>query len=126
MNTITSHNITPVNPEDESWTKSRFVLQFGPYGDTLLMAWADHLQDALDESIDWIVEHEPGLLCDGAVADAYCDAIAEGHSRDEAYEMSLVDVTVGGNCGNCIMSHEWMILAENPTRAQILNIQGRI
>lgn len=125
MTHTTAANINIVNPDDETWTRSRFIMQFGPYGDTLLMVWADHLQDALDESIDWLVEHEPGLLCDGEVANAYCDAIAEGHTRDDAYEISLQDVTIGGNCGNCIASHEWGVRAENPSRADILAIQGR-
>ena len=122
---ITSHKIAIANGDDRPWTKSRFVLQLGAYGDTILMVWADHLSDAIDEMIDWAVEHEPDMLCDGAVADTYCNAIAAGCSRDVAYDISLEDVTTGGNCGNCIMSHEWHIIAEDPSRADVLRIQGR-
>jgi hypothetical protein len=110
---MTAHNIILANPADDAWTTNNFTFQLGAYGDTILMVFADHLGGAVDEMIDWAVEHEPDLLCDGAVADAYCDAIAAGHCRDTAHEMSLEDVTVGGNFGNCIMSHEWRIMNNN-------------
>lgn len=37
-----------VNPHDRNWTSSRFVLAFGAYGWTVLVCWANSLEDALD------------------------------------------------------------------------------
>lgn len=117
--------ITPVNSYDRDWTGHRYILSFGAYGDTLLMIWASSLDDALDEAIDWIVDNAPGLLADEAVSYAFTEALCAGHSEDEAHEISEVDTTVGGNCGHYLHSHEWGIVAEDPTRAQILALQGR-
>ena len=119
MKTNTPHPIEIVNPCDKSWTDSRFILHFGAYGETRLMVYADHLQDALDESIDWIAENAPGLLCDDEVNEAYQEAIDEGKTEDEAWEIAEQDTTCGGNCGNRILSWEWGILAENPSKEQI-------
>lgn len=124
MSTYKVGNITIINPTDRDWTSSRFVLCFGAYGWTKLAVYANHLEDALDECIDWIAEHAPGLLCNDAVAEAYSEALAEGATEEEAYETSLEDVTTGGNCGDHILSYEWGIVAENPTRAELLTIAG--
>ena len=107
-----------VNPHDR--TSSRFVLAFGAYGWTVLVCWANSLEDALDEAIDWIVDNEPGLLADDAVREAYEQAIADGMSEEDAQTESEIDVTCGGNCGNYIHSAEWSIVSENPTRAEML------
>ena len=117
--------LVPVNPGDRDWMRHRYILAFGAYGDTRLMVWANSIEDALDESIDWIVEHAPGLLCDEQVAEEYNRLIAEGKSAGEAQEESEADTTCGGNCGNRILSWEWCIVAEDPTREEILRIQGR-
>ncbi len=117
--------ITPVNGSDLDWTDHRYILWFGAYGTTRLMVWADHLQDALDVAIDWIAEHAPGLLCNDAVADAYREAIAAGKSEEDAIEDAEIDTSCGGNAGDRILSYEWGILAEDPTRAEILAMQGR-
>lgn len=117
--------LTFINPLESAWTSHRFVLAFGAYGDTVLVAHANHLEDALDACIDWIAEHEPGLLCDDAVAEEYARAIEEGKSEEEAMEIAEVDTTCGGNAGNRINSWEWSILAEDPDRAAILSLAGR-
>ncbi len=125
-------NIAIVNSRDSG--TSRFVLCFGAYGWTRLMVWADHLEDALDECVDWIAEHAPGLLMDEQVAEAYKEAfdaaIAEGMSEEDADEHAReeaeTDMTCAGNCGNYLASWEWGIVAENPTRAQVLEMLGRV
>jgi len=118
-------DIVPVNGSDRSFTSSRFILWFGAYGTTRLMVWADHLQDALDESIDWIAENAPGLLCDDRVAEEYAEARRDGLSEEKAAERAEVDCTIGGNAGHYLPSWEWGIVAENPTREEVLAIQGR-
>ena len=122
---MTHRDIIAVNPGDQDWAQSRYILAFGAYGDTLLMAWANSLDDALDECIDWIADNAPGLLCDDAVAEEYQARLAEGMSEEEAQEAAELDTTCGGNYGHYILSWEWGIVAENPTRDEILTIQGR-
>jgi hypothetical protein len=114
--------IIPVNGSDRNWTKHRYILAFGAYGWTRLMVWANSLEDALDEAIDWIAENAPGLLCDDQVAEAYREAITEGKSEDEAHEIATEDTTCGGNAGHYILSWEWCIVAEDPSRAEVLSL----
>lgn len=120
-----NHPLVLVNPNDKSWTKHRYVLSFGTYGWTKLMAWANSLEDALDECVDWIVDNAPGLLCDDVVREEYERAIAEGKSEEEAIAEAEVDVTRAGNAGNCINSDEWHIVFEDPTRQELLAYLGR-
>ena len=54
--------ITYVNPHDSDWTKNQYVLCFGAYGATYLLVNANSLDSALDEAIDWLVEHEHGII----------------------------------------------------------------
>lgn len=124
VGTDSRHEVVIVNANDRDWTKHRYVLGFGAYSCTRLMVWANSLDDALDECIDWIVDHAPGLLADDAVADEYKRLIAEGASEDDAHEAAIVDTTCGGNCGNYILSQEWFILAEDPSRTDVLTMLG--
>lgn len=117
-------NLEIVNPGDRSWTRHRYILWFGAYGWTRLMVWANSLEDALDEAIDWISVNAPGLLADEQVAEAYREAIARGLSDEEAQQEAEIDTTSGGNCGNYLNSSEWGIVAEDPTRAEVKAIIG--
>ena len=107
-----------VNPSDRDWTSQKFVLWFGACGTTRLVCWANSYQDAFDESIDWIVENAPGLLCDESVNEEYNSAIAEGLSIEDAMERAEQDTTTGGNCGNRVNSWENGIALDNPTRKE--------
>ncbi len=113
-----------VNPVERAWTKSRFILWFGACGPTYLLVYANSLDDALDECVDWLVDHAPGQLADEQVHDEYNRLIAEGKSEEEAMEGAAVDTTCAGNCGNYLNSWEWGIAAENPTRAQLVEFIG--
>lgn len=117
--------IASVNPNDRAWTRARFVLAFGAYGDTLLFVHADSLEDALDECVDWIAENAPGLLRDEQVREAYNAAITEGMSEDEAQREAESDMTCAGNCGHYIASWEWGIAAENPTFSELRSMVAR-
>lgn len=114
-----------INSTDRDWTKGRYLLAFGAYGDTRLLVWANSLEDALDECVDWIVENEPGLLADEQVREEYERAIAEGLSEEEAQERAEVDTICAGNYGNYLNSWEWSIVFENPTRAELLEFRAR-
>jgi hypothetical protein len=124
--------IIPINFSDRHWTSNRFILCFGAYGDTRLMVWANHLEDALDECVDWISENAPGLLCNDEVNESYREElgrlIASGIDEDEAsreaWDMATQDVTTAGNAGDHILSYEWGIVAENPTREQIRELRN--
>jgi len=109
-----------VNPTDRDWTKHRFILAFGAYGWTRCMVWANDLDDALDEAVDWIADHEPGLLADEAVQEEYKLAISEGCDEDEAQERADIDTTCAGNEGHYLLSWEWTIVAEDPSRADVV------
>ena len=122
---MSERKIVPINPGDSDWTEHRYILAFGAYGWTVLMVWANGLEDALDECVDWLADNDPGLLCDKEVADEYKRAIADGKSEEEAQAAAEVDTTCAGNSGHYLHSWEWTIVAEDPTRAEVLAIQGR-
>ena len=113
-----------VNANDRSWTRNSYLLAFGAYGNTLLLAYANSLDVALDECIDWLVENEPGHIIDDQVNEEYQAAIAEGLDEEEAMERAEEDTTSGGNAGNHINSSEWTIVAENPTPEQLAELGG--
>jgi hypothetical protein len=117
-------NLTFVNPTDRNWARHRYVLDFDAYGSTHLCVWANCLEDALDECVDWIADNAPGLLADEQVAEAYKGAIAAGKSEDEAQEEAEVDTTCAGNAGNYLHSWEWALHSEDPDRATILALIG--
>lgn len=107
-----------VNPHDRWWTRGSFVLWFGAHAPTYLRVWANGIDSALDECVDWLAEHAPGLLCNEPVAEEYERAIAEGLDESAAYERAVQDVTIAGNCGDHLLSWEWGIALDTPTRAQ--------
>lgn len=125
------NKIIPINFSNRHWTSSRFILCFGAYGDTMLMVWANHLDDALDECVDWISENAPGLLCNDEVNEIYRDELgrllasgmSDENAESEAYETATQDVTTAGNYGDHILSYEWNIVCENPTREQIKDLR---
>jgi hypothetical protein len=117
--TVTFHII---NASDRDNTSHRFVLHFGAYGRTKCLVWADSLEDALDECVDWIADNKPGLLCDESVQQAYSEAIAEGKPEEAAIKYAERDTTCAGNNGHYIASWEWGILAEDPDRRALKSI----
>lgn len=116
--------IVPVNGTDRDWTRHRYILWFGAYGEIRLMVWANSLEDAFDEAVDWLAENAPGLLADEAVNDAYNRAIEDGASHEAAAKAAEMDMMIGGNCGHYVNSWEWGIVAEDPTRDEILAMQA--
>lgn len=108
-----------VNPTDRAWTKHRYILRFGAYGDHVLMVYANGLGDALDECVDFLADRWPGLLADEAVQEDYEAAIAEGLDEEQAYELSTEDTTCAGNNGHYLASWEWGIVAEDPSREDV-------
>lgn len=140
---MSTYDLVFVNPEESSWTKHRFVLWVGSGGfdATHLVIWADHLEDAMEHMCDWCVENAPGYLCDDEVEEEYKRIvqekleeareagdvdITEEDVAEAAMEEAEVDTTMFGHNGiHYIPSENWGITYEDPTRAQILELQGR-
>lgn len=118
-------NIIPVNGSDRGWTKHNYVLAFGAYGDTVLRVWANGLENAFDIAFDWLADNKPGKFFDEAVTEEYERAISEGLSEEEAIERAELDMTRAGDAGHYLPSWECQIVAENPTREEVLRLQGR-
>lgn len=111
-----------INAGDASWTKHSYVLSFGGFtiaSRDLVLVYANNLQDALDDLIDWIAEEHPDSLADDAVNAQYSDLIDEGVSQEQAQEQAEADTTQGGNAGNYIHSEDWSIVAEDPTEGDL-------
>lgn len=122
---IKVNDVTLVNPTDRDWTDHRYVFALGAYGWTKVIVWANSLEDALDEVVDWCVDHAPGLLANDERDDAYREAIASGLSEHEAWDQAHEDFTIAGNCGDCIRGDEWHIVCEDPSRSEVLELLGR-
>jgi hypothetical protein len=118
-------SITIVNPSDRDWTRNAFVLAFGAYGWTRLLCYAQGIEDALDVAGEWIAEHAPGLLCNEQVQEEYDRAIAEGLSEEDAQERAEEDCTpIGDGSVGWVLSWEWSIVCENPSRAELFALAG--
>jgi len=118
--------VIPINGSERQWSRQRFVLWFGQHCPTYLMVWASSLDDALDKAIDWLVDNEPGHLCDEEVTEEYQRLIDEGYQEHEAFEESIIDVTIAGDHGNHIRSDDWGIVFENPSRQELKEFLTRI
>lgn len=104
-----------INPADKYVWKNRYLLAFGAYGETILMVWAKGIDSALDECVDWIADHKPGLLANESVQEEYKSLIAQGVAEEQAQEQAAMDTTCAGNNGHYLNSCEWTILDENPS-----------
>jgi hypothetical protein len=119
--------ITIVNHGDASWTKHSYVLAFGGFTiatPRLLLVYANSLDDALEEMIEWVAENHPGSLANDQIAEAYQEAIDGGADEEDAQEEAEVDTTSDGN-GNYIHSEDWHIVAEDPTEDELQLIAKR-
>ena len=115
-----------INPTDSHWTSNRYILWFGPYRRTEHLVWANNLNEALDISVDYLAENEPGLLVTEEVGKEFARLIEdEGMSNELANETSTMDTTCAGSYGDYLNSWEWGIVSEDPTRELILTLQGR-
>lgn len=114
-----------VNPTDRRWTRHRYVLALGAYGWTRVCVWANSLEDALDEAVDWATEHAPGFIYTDEVKEEYRRLVEGGMSEEEAADAAEADMICAGNAGDYVRSDEWHIVAEDPTRAEMLELLGR-
>lgn len=122
-------SITIVNPRAKHGKRKTpsFVLWFstGGMSATHLLVYADNLDDALGECVDYLEEQGlEGFFADDEVAEAYSTLIAEGVDEDEAREEAEVDTLAAGNHGRYLRTGTWGVTAENPSPAQLREIGG--
>ena len=117
-------NLISVNPTDSHYTRHRYIIALGAYGWTQLLIWANCLEDAIEEAASWCEDNAPGLFCDDAVREEYERALADGKTQEEAWEASEVD-TISCDGGHYFNSWEVHLVAEDPDRSTILELQGR-
>ena len=119
--------------ENKDWSADRFILAIGMYSPDYVMVWG-HLEDCLDQMIDWLAEERPGYMAANREAfdvvlkerlaelkEAY-PTDDESELEDKAWDASLDGWTLGGNCGDIIESDEWSIYAENPDRRTVKDL----
>ena len=113
-----------VNGSDQQWSRHSYVLWFGcPMAPTKLLVYADSLDSALEECGYWLEDNAPGVFCNDMVSEEYQNAIDAGKSEEEADELATIDVTILDR-GNYILSYEWGMVAEDPTREELAQIFG--
>jgi hypothetical protein len=93
------------------------------------LAFGRDMGDALDQVIDWIAEHVPGLLANEEVYDRRDKAeielrlnpdMWEEDIRDSAHNAATEGFICGGNEGDFIASENVCCILENPTRQAII------
>lgn len=111
--------IIVVNPHDKNPSQTSFVLVFGAYGSTYLLGYGS-LDTVLDECVDWIAEHQPGILATKEVHEEFERLQGEGMSEEDAWEISAMDTVCAGNSGDYLNSWELSISLENPTKTELV------
>jgi len=119
------------NPGSKFMGWPLWVLAFGAYGETVVAAYATGIDDALDECVDWIADHAPGLLADDEVAEEFGRILAEQvknganpedeHVIEACQTEAEVDTTRAGNAGHYLNSWEWTILFEGADRDDLID-----
>lgn len=127
--------ITVINPNDANFYEHSYVLAIGAYGESLYLVYADGLDSAFDEMVDWAADNAPGLLSEDYYQEEFKRLEAEEVERLERrldddelvkiQEQAEADLSIGGNNGLHYTSHEWNYIAEDPTRHQLLDIAFR-
>lgn len=115
-------------PSDCGKNATKLVLWQGYCSSVDHYVYYGSLEDALDEMVDYISAHCPRDLCNDTVQEDYDRRQADHPEESEEDSMSYatVDVTCAGNCGDYILSAEWGIAAENPTRGDMKRLaEGR-
>ena len=114
------------NPHEKQWTNNKFVLWFGAYGATHILAYGQ-LEEALEAAAEYCVEQGWfGLVTphdSKAAKEMFADARDElGPVADESevFEHAMIDHTYTES--GVIASWEWGITIENPTKADLIRL----
>lgn len=129
--------INVANPHERSFERQSYLFCFGAYGSTYVLAYGG-LEDALESAAEWLADNAPGhIIGHGSdhAKDLWREACAEvGIDPDDsdadddlkckAFEIAESDLTHTES--GYLTSHEWAIVAENPSKATLIAIaKGR-
>lgn len=127
--------IRVANPSDKGFWKHTFVFAFGAYGWTKVLAYGDSMDSALDEAADWVEENAPGHMADDEVNEEYKRLIDEARNNNQDIEdedvieqirsEAEVDTLQAGNASHYFHSWEVNVVAENPTREELIELGRR-
>ncbi len=135
---VGERHIIIVNPNDANFYRHSYVLWTSNGGFSTadyLLIYANSLDDALDEMIDWIAENRPGHLANEMVAEQYKEledawtAANPGEELDDETRWAMMeqaeeDTTSGGNANDRIFSENWGIALEDPSPRDLLLFSG--
>jgi len=103
------HRIHAANPSDREYSRRSFILWFGCSGTTLVLVYADSLEDAVEEAAEYCAgQGWVGLV----IPHEDPDPVGDG---SDPFECEGLMHTESG----WVSSYEWGIFAEDPTPAQI-------
>lgn len=121
-----SLRINVANADHKNWTQP-WILCFGAYGETRVLAYAVSLEDALEVCAEWLLGNRPGVFCTVEVQEEFADRLLEGLSTEDAWDTATVDTTSVLDGEHFLHSWEWSLVAENPTPKQIADLHhGRV
>jgi hypothetical protein len=113
------------NPGERDRDEHTYLLSFGAYGCTHVIAYASNLCDAIESAGDWILANAPGLTCTDVVNEEYQAAIAEGLDSDAAWERATVD-TISIDSGNHYLTSWEVGYVEDPSRDDLARAFGTL
>ena len=121
-----SKKILVANPYERNFSRQSYLLWFGACAPTLVLAYADSLDDALEVSAECLAsEGLVGFFTDsGEIHSLMLEASDElGVCADEAecHEAATRDLT--HTEAGYLTSHDWGIYLEDPTKADLVRIR---
>lgn len=104
---------------ERGWTSERHLVHITSGAFTVMnfLVWG-HSEECIDQVVDYLAEHAPGLLDTDYVNEEMERLMAEGLTDSTAYERAAVDMICAGNCCDYISS-ETVHLTCNPIREDI-------
>lgn len=131
------NHIRVANPDGKGCYRHMYVLCFGAYGDHYLLAYADNLEDALEECAAWLKANTRGLclISEDEMQDLYREAAEEmgvnldsEETDDEmkwsVYERAEMDLTRTES--GFVPSWEWGVCLEDPTKDELIELANRL
>lgn len=118
-----TRKIHVANPSDKSWTRGRYLLWFGAHSATFVLAYANDLDSALEESAELLSREAPGLFVEPDYEHAEnrpCEYVCGScnlcmrHAEDAEADLTHTE-------SGYLASWEWGIVLENPSREFIIS-----
>lgn len=105
--------------ENRGYSNERHLVRITSGAFTVMnfLVWG-HGEECIDQVVDYLAEHAPGLLDTDYVNEEMERLMAEGLTDSTAYERAAVDMICAGNCCDYISS-ETVHFTWNPIREDI-------